>query len=398
MQQTLLPEPEPVEIILPGIAIPDEIQAHLDQNCPVAIGVSGGKDSTIAAQQTVLALRQQGHKGEIILIHSDLGRVEWADSLLICQQLAKQLDVELVVVRRESGDMMDRWLGRWKSNVDRYVNLACVKLILPWSTPDMRFCTSELKTQIICRYLKKRFEGQTILNVTGVRAQESPDRAKKPVFKEQSALYNKTKGTNGIEWNPILFWKLTEVWEAHYRFNLPIHPAYTVYGSSRVSCAFCIMSKLADLLAASSCPENQKLYREMVDLEIASTYGFQSARWLADVAPHLLSPEKVKAVEEAKVKAAKREALEAQIPKHMLYSRGWPTQRPTYAEAVLLADVRTKIGELMELPVLYTTADTILDRYDELLAIAEAKRLEAEATGGEVKEASQATYLQLSLF
>ena len=43
-----------------------------------------------------------------------------------------------IVVRRAAGDMMDRWLKRWSNNLARYVNLNCVKLILPWSTPSMR--------------------------------------------------------------------------------------------------------------------------------------------------------------------------------------------------------------------------------------------------------------------
>lgn len=393
MQATLLSEPE--EIILPGIDITDEVQAALDQNSPVAIGVSGGKDSTIAAHQTVTALRKLGYGGEIVLIHADLGSVEWKSSLPICQQVADQLGVELVVVRREVGDLMERWQTRWQNNVNRYINLECVKLILPWSTPDMRFCTSELKTQIICRYLKKRFPGQTILNVTGVRGQESPDRAKKPVSKEQPALTSLSKGTRGIEWNSVFSWKLDQVWEAHKRFSLPIHEAYTVYRSSRVSCAFCMMAKQADLLASSNCPDNQDIYREMVDLEISSSFGFQSAHWLADTAPHLLTQAQRQGVALAKQKAAEREALERQIPKHLLYSKGWPTIRPSREEAGLLADIRRKVGALLDLPVLYTTADEVLARYDELLAIAETKRPRSEPVA---QECTPSAGLQLSLF
>jgi hypothetical protein len=38
--------------------------------------------------------------------------------------------------------MLDRWEKRWQNNVSRYEDLSCVKVILPWSTPQMRFCTS----------------------------------------------------------------------------------------------------------------------------------------------------------------------------------------------------------------------------------------------------------------
>jgi hypothetical protein len=52
--------------------------------------------------------------------------------------------------------MLALWQGRWANNLTRYRDLLCVKLILPWSTPSMRFCTSELKTAVIASALKKR--------------------------------------------------------------------------------------------------------------------------------------------------------------------------------------------------------------------------------------------------
>ena len=55
--------------------------------------------------------------------------------------------------------MMKRWLKRWTNNLARYRSMACVKLILPWSTPGMRFCTSELKSAPIASALVKRFPG-----------------------------------------------------------------------------------------------------------------------------------------------------------------------------------------------------------------------------------------------
>ena len=375
---------------LPGIAIPDEIETALTLNAPVAIGVSGGKDSTIAAHQTVLYLRNRGYTGTILLIHSDLGRVEWKDSLPVCERLAEQLGIELVVLRRKAGDMMDRWLKRWENNCLRYQKLECVRLILPWSTPSMRFCTSELKTHVISSYLKKRFPGQTILNVTGVRAQESTERAKKPVSSPMKALTAKTKGTTGYEWNPILGWTLDQVWQAHHQFGLPIHEAYTRYGSTRVSCAFCIMARQSDLRAAADCVDNVALYREMVRLESTSTFGFQSGGWLGDVAPHLLSPAERKALYEAKERAERRIQLEKQIPRHMLYKKGWPTQMPTFAEAALLARIRREVGELIGIRVDFTTPETIQQRYSELLALKRKK--------GQTDSETTTQTLQLSLF
>jgi hypothetical protein len=76
-------------------------------------------------------LDAQGHAGPRILIHSDLGRVEWRQSLPLCERLAARLGLELVVVRRQAGDLLDRRQTRWRNNVARYADLACVQLIVP---------------------------------------------------------------------------------------------------------------------------------------------------------------------------------------------------------------------------------------------------------------------------
>ena len=139
------------------VATTPEIESALDHQAPVFIGVSGGKDSQALAYRLCDHLDNRGHAGPRLLIHSDLGRVEWRQSLMVCERLAARLGVELVVVRRQAGDMMDRWLSRWEGNVARYANLACVKLILPWSTPSTRFCTAELKSAVIASAMRRRF-------------------------------------------------------------------------------------------------------------------------------------------------------------------------------------------------------------------------------------------------
>lgn len=357
----------------PQVSTHPEVESLLSQGAPVAIGISGGKDSTIAAFETVEHLDRIGHTGVRVLIHSDLGRVEWKDSLLTCERLAERLGLELIVVRREAGDMMDRWLVRWENNVRRYVNLECVKLILPWSTPSMRFCTSELKTAVICRELIKRFPGQTIMSVTGIRREESARRANAPVVAPQPKLASKKHKTSGIDWHPILDFKLEDVWLGHKRRAFPLHEAYTAFGSSRVSCAFCIMGSASDLKASASCPDNQDIYREMVELEARSTFAFQSG-WLGDVAPELLSAELREWIRGAKEKAAAREAEEARIPLHLLYQKGWPVYVPTWAEAEVMGDVRRKVGASLKLNVRYTDPASIIDRHQELMFLKDSKK------------------------
>ncbi|WP_232316584.1 hypothetical protein [Candidatus Burkholderia verschuerenii] len=121
-----------------------EVNDLLQSNAVVAIGVSGGKDSVACALAVARHLDFVGHRGPRILVHTDtdLGRVEWKDSGPACERLAEHLGWELLTVQRQAGDMLARWEKRWSNNVERYSDLSCVRLILPWSTPSLRFCTS----------------------------------------------------------------------------------------------------------------------------------------------------------------------------------------------------------------------------------------------------------------
>lgn len=283
-----------------SIATTPYLDAAIVNNCAVAIGISGGKDSAAAAFRTIEYLNAIGHQGARILIHSHLGRAEWRQSLPACERLAEMLGLVLVVVRRGAGDLLARWRVRWANNVRRYCDLRCVKLILPWSTASMRFCTSEMKTAIIARDLVRRFPQQTILSVWGIRRQESSGRAGAPVAKMQPKLHSAGFQTSGLDWHPIVEWALSDVLEYLQVKNFPLHEAY---GSSRVSCAFCVLASRRDLAAAALCEDNHEVYRELVRLEAESTFSFQDSFWLADVAPGLLGTEIKEAVEFAKIRA-----------------------------------------------------------------------------------------------
>jgi 3'-phosphoadenosine 5'-phosphosulfate sulfotransferase (PAPS reductase)/FAD synthetase len=356
-----------------------DIDALLAAGAPVAMGVSGGKDSCAQAIAMSEHLDGIGHTGPRILIHSHLGRVEWADSLPTCERLSEYLGIELVVARRKAGDMMDRWLTRWKNNVSRYIALECVKLILPWSTPAMRFCTSELKTAVICRELIRRFPGQRIVSVSGIRREESANRRKAPIAKEQPKLTSRTHQTSGIDLNAIIEWSIGDVFAFLRERDFRLHEGYTVYGSSRISCRYCIMGSQDDLKASAAVPEHLPLYREMVGLEIESGFSFQGGKWLGDVAPHLLTPKMTEGLALAKAKAKRREAVERAVPKHLLYTKGWPTCIPTASEAALLARVRNDVADCMGFSILYRDAPSIIGRYEELMAAKSKKKVRKAA-------------------
>jgi 3'-phosphoadenosine 5'-phosphosulfate sulfotransferase (PAPS reductase)/FAD synthetase len=349
-----------------------EVRDLLAAHAPVALGVSGGKDSSATALATTTYLDEMGHRGPRLLIHSDLGRVEWRESLPMCQRLADFLGLELVVVRRLAGDLLDRWQVRWRTNVERYANLETVRLILPWSTPSMLFCRSELKAAIICRELIQRFPGQVILSATGIRREESATRAHAPIAVQQPRLTNATHRTSGFDWHPIVSWSLAQVLAYHQIRQFPLHPAYA-RGMTRVSCAYCVLASLADLTTSATSPNNQELYRELVEMEIRSSFSFQSGQWLGDVAPWLLTEAQQRGLAEAKRRAAIRERAEARIPRHLLYVKGWPVVIPTREEARVLAEIRGTVADALDISIAYRDPDTILARYAALMQASQNK-------------------------
>lgn len=370
-----------------GIAVTPEVTALLAANAPVAIGVSGGKDSSAVALATVAYLDKIGHTGPRILIHADLGATEWADSIRVCRRLAERLGLELVIVCRKQGDMMDRWEQRWSDNVERWEALSCVKVILPWSTPEMRFCTAELKIDQITRYLCQRFPGQTILSVTGIRHAESAARAKMPTAQAQPKLTSITHKTSGLNWNPIIEWSTPDVYEYAEEQKFPLHEAYTKYGASRVSCIWCILATQADHEAGMLPTEHHALGQRMAGLEIRSTFGFQGSRWLCDTIAKILPSDLRGEVTKAKARGKSREEAEKRIPDHLLYTAGWPTVMPTRDEGILLAEVRNVTAELLGLKPTFNKVDDVLDRYRELLT--EKARRDAEKEAKAARKAAK---------
>lgn len=361
-----------------NVELDDEVRTLLAAAAPVAIGCSGGKDSAAAAIAVVEHLRVIGHKGTVVLVHADLGDadpaldVEWRDSLPTCERLAAFLGVELIVTRRAAGGMMKRWIKRWQNNVKRYAELSCVKIILPWSTPSMRFCTSELKSSPIASELVKRFPGQKIISACGIRREEgngreASARTNAPTSKANQRLTNKRLKTSGIDWNPIAAWSTADVFALCADRGFQMHEGYGM-GMGRISCRFCIMQDLSDQRVSASVADNAPVFRTIAGLEILSTFAFQGSRWLADTAPQLLDDATRAQLALAKERAAKRVLIEKRVPKHLLYTKGWPTVMPTEAEAELLCAVRREVADLLGFKIQYTEPDKLVARYADLMA------------------------------
>jgi hypothetical protein len=69
----------------------------------------------------------------------------------------------------------------------------------------------------------------------------------------------------------------------------------------------------------------------------------------------------------AKKGAEIRVAAEARLPKHLLFTAGWPEGIPTLQESKLIADVRLVVSKAVNLEPMFVTAKAVRDRYAELV-------------------------------
>lgn len=202
---------------------------------------SGGKDS----QAMYLHLKAIIPKERLIVIHADLGKVEWEGTL---DHVKKYLSHELKVIKAPDLLEMVEKRGMW---------------------PDgkVRYCTSNLKTQPINELSWKIAQERGfkyVVNCMGIRAEESPSRALKAPFEYNSDKSAPTKGRFIFDWNPIFTWSTRDVFKFIEVSNELPHYAY-LQGMSRLSCRFCVLANKQDLKLSAKL--NPELLMEYVELE-----------------------------------------------------------------------------------------------------------------------------------
>ena len=290
-------------------AIDERVEAAIARGAVVAMSLSGGKDSTAAAYAASQILDAAGHpRSRRIAVHADLGRAEWRETPATVAAIAATLGLPLHVVRQTRHDLVGRWHDRFERGLARYAALETLCLIGPWSSAKLRFCTSEAKASVITRFLRSEFAGQEVISVIGIRRAESPARRLTPISAADLRLTDRA-GTSGLIWHPLVDWSAHDVFALHEPRQLPLHVAYTTYGSSRLSCAACVLASKHDLEASASCAGNAALFGTLIDLEARSTFSFQPGRWLADIAGTVLNPRQHSAIALAKDRAAERRRL-----------------------------------------------------------------------------------------
>jgi 3'-phosphoadenosine 5'-phosphosulfate sulfotransferase (PAPS reductase)/FAD synthetase len=362
-----------------GISIDQHILEALINQSPILAGASGGKDSACMIILLAKFLTAINYTGERLICHADLGEIEHVESIDEVRRLANFVGWKLKIVRREKGGLLERYTQRWQDNCRRWANLECVNLISPWPQANSPFCRSETKVAPITQAAVKLFPQAFILNVIGLRAEESAKRARNPVSKPNEKL-SRADGTQGRDWFPILHTTIETVWLTHRNANFPRHPQYD-RGNERISCSYCFLASRNDWEKGAAVSTNHDSYRHIADLEIRSTFSYRQNDWLSDIQPQILSVELQAQIETSKEKAAKRRLIEARIPKALLFTQhggrhGWPCFQPTMDQCEIVASVRRDIIGLMgseiqhsaNTDILYTTAAAVYDRYAQLLS------------------------------
>ncbi|WP_293966177.1 phosphoadenosine phosphosulfate reductase family protein [Sphingomonas sp.] len=358
-----------LDMFAPGfaaLAIDDAVRALIAGGAPVAYSLSGGKDSVSIAHATDRLLDRLGHpRDRRIAIHADLGRIEWQSTPVTVEAAAAAIGVPLVVVRRKAGDLISRWERRFELGQQRYAALETYHLTGPWSSASNRFCTAELKTQVILPQLLRQWGGTPVLSIVGIRREESPRRRLAPISKLEGKPWVRADGGSVRTWHPGVDLREPEVFAYIDRERLPLAEAYPL-GSSRYGCAFCVLASSGDIAISARVPTNLGTLLHLVDMEATSTFSFQQDRWLGDVAPDLIPATLAMDLARGKAQAAERRQLEAMLPAGLKYVKGWPQRVPTIEEAASIGEVRARILAMHALDTPYRTPPQIRDRIAEL--------------------------------
>ena len=329
------------------IIVPDAIEQAMQDGAALAISISGGKDSQALLNALVAEYRARGWQGQLYAIHAHLGRAEWPQTLAHCRNLCGRLGVPLVEVSRPQGDLVQEIRDRmeklkgtetppWPDAKNRYCtsdqkrtpiekvtraapfpdaqNRYCTAhqkqhqidkaLRSPWPTSTQRYCTADQKRD----QLTKRHRGhELVVAAMGMRAQESPARAKKATVSLGRISASRLRGLSPLEalaqrqdgqrvaldWLAIHDWTEGDVWEAcgHSTEDLRrrqalyragqteeaftgwlAHPAY-VMGNQRLSCSICILASKSDIVNGAR--HNPELLAEYIQIERESGFTFR---------------------------------------------------------------------------------------------------------------------------
>jgi 3'-phosphoadenosine 5'-phosphosulfate sulfotransferase (PAPS reductase)/FAD synthetase len=237
----------------------------------IVLNSSAGKDSQAMLDFVVEQCDRAGVPHDrVVVVHADLGRVEWPGTRALAEEQTRHYGLAFHVVIRRQGDLLDHIAQRGM-----------------FPSPRARFSISDHKRApvygLFTRLTRQSLlTGHTapirILNCLGLRAQESPARAKRKPFGRDERASNGKRSVDA--WLPLHAWTVDEVWRRIKASGVRHHPAYDL-GMPRLSCCYCIFSPRSALLLAGK--HNPELLAQYVEVERRIGHTFRLELPLASV-------------------------------------------------------------------------------------------------------------------
>lgn len=239
---------------------PDQIDSLIAAGALFVANHSGGKDS----QAQLIRLLERVPVAQMIVVHASLGAMEWPGAMELARDQAASAGLPFIVATATKTllEMVER---RFEGRPE----------VPSWPSASTRQCTSDLKRGPIQREVRRYAKAngyKTIVNCLGLRAQESPGRAKRKEF-SQMAISNSVN--TWFEWLPVHDLSTIEIFAAIEQAGQKPHYAYAL-GNDRLSCVFCIMGSKKDLRTGAA--HNPKLLDQYAALEQRTGYTMHMSR------------------------------------------------------------------------------------------------------------------------
>ncbi|MFA7513818.1 MULTISPECIES: phosphoadenosine phosphosulfate reductase domain-containing protein [Mycolicibacterium] len=242
----------------------------------ILVNSSAGKDSQASLDVVAAAARRAGVVHRVVVVHADLGEAEWDGVPELAAEHATHYGLRFELARRERNGAL-------------YTILDHVQQRRLWPSASQRWCTSDFKRGPIRKVMTKlvaelRDSGQVagrpvhLLNVMGLRAEESSARARRLAYSPNTAASNGRRRVD--DWYPIHHWSTKQVWERIRAAGTRPHRAY-IEGMSRLSCRFCVLASRADLVCSARL--NPELARRYAEVEVETGHRFRADLSMADI-------------------------------------------------------------------------------------------------------------------
>lgn len=245
------------DFMVPGPApVPTEIADLVTRGALFVVNHSGGKGS----QAMYLRMRAIVQADQLVLVHADLGRVEWAGAVAHIKATTNGEPLHICRARRDLLEMVAE-RGMFPS-------------------PEQRQCTSDLKRGPITKVIRhltyaRKAAGHPawhlVVNCVGLRAEESSKRRKMVPFKFDKE--NSKAGREWYEWLAVHAMDEATVYATIAAAGQRPHIIYSL-GMKRFSCVFCIYADDASLKRAAELVRDHpdlvndsNVYRNYVGLE-----------------------------------------------------------------------------------------------------------------------------------